>query len=78
MFLAYFCSVECGLGATEGHMMEPDTAAVAELDDRLADLPRDPREYLSSEERQDLAEALESIARTRREAEATSGDLRMY
>ena len=57
--------------------MASDPVPEEGLDARLAELPRDPRDYLSLEERKDLAEALESIARTRREAEATSGDLRM-
>jgi len=57
--------------------MASDPVPAEELDPRLAELPRDPRDYLSPEERKDLADALEAIARTRREAEATSGDLRM-
>jgi hypothetical protein len=52
-----------------------DSAQVS--DSPLDDLLSDPREYLSTEERESLAQALESIARTRREAEASSGDLRM-
>ena len=57
--------------------MANEQAPAPPLDPRLAELPRNPRDYLSSEEKEDLAETLESISRTRREAEATSGDLRM-
>jgi hypothetical protein len=66
-----------GQSSTEGARVASDPVPAEEVDPRLADLPRDPRDYLSSEERNDLAGALESIARTRREAEATSGDLQM-
>ena len=55
--------------------MANEPAPAPPLDPRLAELPRNPRDYLSSEEKEDLAETLESISR--REAEATSGDLRM-
>jgi hypothetical protein len=58
--------------------MAGDSVAADQLDPRLAELPLDPRDYLGPEERKDLEEALGSISRTRREAEATSGDLRMH
>jgi hypothetical protein len=57
--------------------MANEPASPPALDPRLTELPRNPRDYLSVEEKRDLAETLESISRTRREAEASSGDLRM-
>ena len=46
-------------------------------DPRVASLPEDPEEALTEKDWDELSEVLSDNARTRREAEAKSGDLRV-
>ncbi len=57
--------------------MHEDTSAADENEASLEDLPTNPDDFLTADDRRELQFQLESIARKRREAESEAQNLRI-